>query len=81
MDGASFSPATKNLHANSPATLQPFLLLHTVLPQQNGSTSAVLADQITTLDDALHPHALMTLWQSPSSALFPPKHRGMAGVQ
>lgn len=54
MDGASFSPATKNLHANSPATLQPFLLLHTVLPQQNGSTSAVLADQITTLDDALH---------------------------
>lgn len=47
MDGASFSPATKNLHANSPAALQLFLLFHTVLPQQNRSTSAVLADQIT----------------------------------
>lgn len=47
MDGPSFSSATKNLHANSPATLQPFLLFHTVLPQQSGSISAVLADQIT----------------------------------
>lgn len=27
------------------------------------------------------PRAAMTLEQSPSSALFPPKHRGMAGVQ
>jgi len=81
MDGISFSAATKNLHANFPATLQQFLLFHTVLcSAERGPSVLICCPPLFWLTTSylVQQHCRQVYHHT---VVFSPKNRDMAGVQ